>query len=55
MHIDLDMGKYGLFVWGSYGATLIALVALTVVSLRTRAERRRKLEALQDAVNGQGQ
>ena len=50
MHLDLDMGKYGLFVWGAYGASFIALVSLTLVSLRAHAVRRKHLEALQAAV-----
>jgi heme exporter protein D len=50
MTLDLDMGKYAVFVWGSYGATFAALTALVVVSLRAQAVRRRKLEALQQAV-----
>ena len=50
MHLDLDMGKYALFVWGSYGATFIALAGLIGVSLRAHADRRKKLEALQAAL-----
>ena len=38
--MDLDMGKYGLFVLG----------ALTVVSLLAHARRKKVLEALQAAV-----
>jgi len=47
--LDLDMGKYAFFVWGSYGATFAALTALVVVSLRAQAARRRRLEALRQA------
>ncbi len=50
MHLDLDMGKYAFFVWGSYGATFFALGSLIIVSLRAHAERRKKLEALQAAL-----
>lgn len=50
MHLDLDMGKYAVFVWGSYGATFIALGSLIALSLRAHAERRKKLEALQAAL-----
>lgn len=48
--MDFDMGKYVVFVWGCYGATTVALVALIVVSLRAQAKRRKVLEALQAAV-----
>mgnify|MGYP000084767858 CR=1 FL=1 len=50
MHLDLDMGKYAVFVWGGYGVTFVALSALVIVSLRAQAVRRRRLEALQQAV-----
>ncbi len=46
----LDMGKYAIYVWSAYGATALTLVSLVVVSVRTQAERRKKLEALQAAV-----
>lgn len=48
--MDLDMGKYVVFVWGCYGVTAVALGALIVVSLRAQAKRRKVLEALQAAV-----
>jgi heme exporter protein CcmD len=48
--MDLDMGKYVVFVWGCYGATAVALATLIVVSLRAQARRRKVLEALQTAV-----
>ena len=47
--MDLDMGKYGLFVWGSFGLSFVALGALTWLSLRVQAKRRQVLEALQKA------
>ncbi len=50
MHLDLDMGKYGLFVWGAYGASAVAIIVLVLVSLRAQATRRKHLEALQAAV-----
>ncbi len=49
-HLDWDMGKYVVFVWGCYGATAVALGVLIVVSLRAQAKRRKVLEALQAAV-----
>ncbi len=49
--MDLDMGKYGLFVWGAYGLSLLALGALVVISLIVHARRKKVLEALQAAVD----
>jgi len=34
----LDMGGYGLFVWGSYGAAVLC-VAIELVALNARARR----------------
>jgi heme exporter protein D len=48
--MDLDMGKYVVFVWGCYGATAAALSALIAASLRAQARRRKVLEALQAAM-----
>ena len=50
MHLDLDMGKYVVFVWGAYAATALGLIGLVVLSLRARAERIKQLAALQAAV-----
>jgi heme exporter protein CcmD len=49
MHLDLDMGKYVFFVWGSYGATALGLIGLVVLTTRAHAERKRQLTALQAA------
>ncbi len=43
------MGKYGLFVWGSYGLSFVAIAALVWLSLRVNAQRRKVLQALQQA------
>ena len=51
--MDLDMGKYAVFVWGAYGASFVALSALVLLSLRTHAQRRKVLDALQAAVDEQ--
>jgi heme exporter protein D len=51
--MDFEMGKYGLFVWGSYGVTFLALGTLVVVSLLVQARRRKVLEALQAAADTQ--
>ena len=37
MHLDFDMGRYGLFVWGSWGITALGLAVIVV-----RAELRRR-------------
>ena len=49
MHIDLDMGKYAIYVWPAYAVTALALVVLVVLSLRVHVRRRKVLAALQDA------
>ena len=49
--MDLDMGKYGLFVWGSYALSLLGLGALTVISIVVHARRKKVLEALQAAAD----
>lgn len=51
MHLDLNMGKYAVFVWTSYGATLFGLGALAFISVRVHARRKAILKALQDAAN----
>jgi len=47
------MGKYAFYVWGAYGATLLGLGTLIVVSLRAQDRRRKVLEALQAAAETQ--
>ena len=49
--LDLDMGKYGFFVWTSYGATLLGLAGLAVMTLRSHAKRKAVLKALQDTTD----
>lgn len=46
--LDFDMGKYVLFVWGSYGASALALIGLVVLSLRARAKAKAALKQLED-------
>jgi heme exporter protein D len=48
--MDLDMGQYGFYVWGCYGATFVALTVLAIASLRARSANKKKLDALQDAL-----
>jgi heme exporter protein CcmD len=48
--LDFDMGKYGFFVWGAYGATALGLMGLILLTLRAHAERKKHLAALQAAV-----
>ncbi|MBW8732892.1 MAG: heme exporter protein CcmD [Asticcacaulis sp.] len=50
MHLDLDMGKYAVFVWGAYSASAIAIGGLVLMSLRAHATRKKQLDALQAAV-----
>ena len=50
MHLDFDMGKYGFFVWGAYGASVIAIGGLVLASVRARMIRLKRLTALQDAL-----
>ncbi len=50
MHLDLDMGKYAVFVWGAYGVSAIAIGALILASLRAHAVRKKQLDALQAAI-----
>lgn len=45
--LDFDMGKYGLFVWGSYGASALALIGLAVLSLRARSKAKAAVKALE--------
>lgn len=47
--LDLDMGRYALYVWGAYGVSAVALAGLVVLSLRAHARRRKVLDALQKA------
>lgn len=49
MHLDFDMGKYGFFVWGAYGASVLAIGGLILASVRARLTGLRRLTALQDA------
>lgn len=48
--MDLDMGKYAFFVWGSYGVTALALLGLMVLSVRAHRDRAAKLKALQETL-----
>jgi heme exporter protein D len=50
MHLDFDMGKYGFFVWGAYGASALAIGGLIVASVRARLVRLKRLTALQEAL-----
>ncbi|MFT4089770.1 MAG: heme exporter protein CcmD [Asticcacaulis sp.] len=46
--LDFDMGKYVFYVWGSYGATAVTLISLTIASVIAHRAQQRKLKALQD-------
>lgn len=43
------MGGYGLYVWGAYGVTLIALVAEPLLLRARRRRMRARLAELRDA------
>ena len=47
--LDLDMGKYAIYVWPAYAVTALALLSLVVLSLCAHARRKKVLAALQDA------
>jgi len=49
--MDLDMGKYAVFVWGSYGLSFLAIAGLVFASVRTHRRRQTVLKALQAAVD----
>ncbi len=42
----LDMGGYALWVWPAYGAAVIGLVGILVLTLRSLKAREREFEAL---------
>jgi heme exporter protein D len=44
--LDLDPGKYGLFIWGAYGISLAAFVGMIWLSLARARHWRRKVERL---------
>lgn len=41
------MGGYGLYVWGSYGATFFALLIEIIFLMRSRKETLKRLKRLQ--------
>jgi heme exporter protein CcmD len=49
--MDFDMGKYVVFVWGSYGISAVALIALAVISLKAHSRLKRELQALTELKN----
>jgi len=42
-----SMGGYGLYVWGSYGATLLAILIEVMFMQRTSKDTRRRLKRMQ--------
>jgi heme exporter protein D len=42
-----DMGGYGLYVWGSFGMTLLCIVAEVGLLRRHRAQTRQRLRRMQ--------
>ncbi len=43
----LDMGGHGEFIWASYGAVMIVLAGLWIISQRTRQALKRELQSLE--------
>jgi heme exporter protein D len=41
------MGGYGLYVWGSYGVTLLAILIEVILLKRADADTRRRLKRMQ--------
>ncbi len=42
-----NMGGYGLYVWGSYGATVLAILIEVMLLRRSAGETRRRLKRMQ--------
>lgn len=47
--MDFDMGKYVGYVWGAYGISFVALIALVGVSFKAHRDAAAKLKSLQVA------
>ena len=53
-----SMGGYGLYVWGSYGATVLAILIEVMFLRRSAGETRRRLKRMQQwdlSSNGEAQ
>ena len=48
----LDMGGYARWVWSAYGVSLLAIVGMLVISLRSLKAREREFEQLRAARGG---
>lgn len=40
----IQMGTHGVYVWSTYGISVVALGGLCLVTLRTRAQRKQQLK-----------
>ena len=47
--LDLDTGKYALFVWPAYGVSLVAFIGMIWASLRHSRRWRKRAEELKAA------
>jgi heme exporter protein D len=47
--LDLDAGKYALFIWPAYGLTALVFVAMIGLTLARSRKWRRRAEALRKA------
>lgn len=45
--LDLDMSPYGVFVWGSWGISALALAALAIRAVATSIRWKRELARLE--------
>ena len=46
--LDLDPGKYGVFLWSAYGLTALAFLGMIWMTLRVSAHWRRQAQRGQD-------
>lgn len=53
--LDLDPGKYGLYVWTAYGLSLAGLAWMAVSSLAFARRWRRRAEALESRAEADGE
>lgn len=51
MSLDLDMGKYGFYVWSCYGISALGLGGLILLSLKQQAKSQTALKALQAQID----
>lgn len=45
--LDLDMGRYGLYVWGAWGATALGLAVIALRAVAASRRWKRELDRLE--------